>query len=241
MIKDFLANVELYFSSTKIHDNKIIVEGDELHHIKNVMRHKSKDIIYITDGLGKIYKCIIDLITNEKAECLIEQIFSYENKLSNIVFCIPRLKSQDRFEFAIEKCVELGITNFLFFESERTVAKGIKLERIQKLLLSAMKQSIRSWLPKIYYVKKLDELNDYDGEKILFDQKSNQRFFNYVIENKEVLKTKKIYLIFGPEGGLSKQEVESFDSQKILRLTENRLRSETAIVTAASILSTAIQ
>lgn len=238
MTNKILYDIELYYSPSEPNNNKITIKGEEFHHIKNVMRHNIGDVIYITNGCGNIYRGRINLVAKNKVECSIEENIFNEDKFSNIVFCIPRLKNQDRFEFAIEKCVELGITNFLFFESERTITKGIKLERIQKLLLSAMKQSIRSWLPTAKYIGKIIELKNYEGQKILFDQKSDNLFFNFIKEKKEIIETKKHYFIFGPEGGLSKKEIESFDSAEIMRLTENRLRTETAIITAASIIAT---
>ncbi len=123
MLQDFLSDIELYFSPKLISDDKVIIDGDELHHILNVMRHKEGDEIFITDGIGNLFKAKLYTITNFKIECKIVEKKYFSNKFDNIVFCIPRLKSNDRFEFALEKSVELGINNFIVFESERTVAK----------------------------------------------------------------------------------------------------------------------
>lgn len=235
-----LTDIELYFSKNCA-GNKIIIENDELHHIINVMRHKVDDNIYVTNGEGKIFFCRIEKITKERILCIINNVQKYENKYSNIVFCIPRLKNNERFEFAIEKSIELGITNFIFFESERTVAKGFKVERIKKLILSAIKQSLRAWLPSVVYIKNIIEINDYEGEKILLDQKANECLIDFLINNKEKLSIKKIYFIFGPEGGFSYEELNKLNKTLKLKLTENRLRSETAIISTASLLATLIQ
>jgi len=236
----YLSDKELYYSSY-LTNNEIFIEGEELHHIKNVMRHKVGDEIYITDGCGNIFRSRIDSISKNTAKCLIIEKFIYDNKFSNFVFCIPRLKNNERLEFAIEKCVELGITNFLFFESERTIARGFKKERIKKLFLSSMKQSLQGWLPKADFINNLFEINKYEGKKILFEQKSERFFRDFLLDKKNIEDKNKFYFIFGPEGGFSENEISKINSPVLLRITPNRLRSETAIITAASLLSTLIQ
>ncbi|MDH7604818.1 MAG: RsmE family RNA methyltransferase [Melioribacter sp.] len=237
---NFFSDIELYYS-THLTDNEIFISGEELHHIKNVMRHKTGDEIFVTDGEGKIFRSRIEFLSKEAAKCLIKEKYLYENKFSNYVFCLPRLKNNDRIEFAIEKCVELGITNFLFFESERTIAKGFKVERIKKLLLSSMKQSLQAWLPKANFIKNITDLKNYEGDKILFEQKSEMLFKDFLIDKKNLLPNNKIYFIFGPEGGFSENEITKIQPTALLRITKNRLRSETAIITVASLLSTLIQ
>ncbi len=146
----YLSNIELYYSSQIKNKNEIIInEAEDFKHIVKVMRHSIDDEVYVTNGEGKIFKSKISEINKNSLTAIIEDTMEYENKFSNITFCIPKLKSPDRFEFALEKCVELGITNFIVFDSERTVAKGNKIERWNKILISAMKQSLRSYLPKI--------------------------------------------------------------------------------------------
>ena len=246
----FLSDVELYYSE-KVRGKQIEITGEECHHIKDVMRHKVDDEIYVTDGLGTIYHSKILGISKNKIECQSFSSTQYENKLGKVTFCVPRMKSSDRFEFALEKSVELGITNFIVFESKRTIAKGEKIDRWQKVLTSAMKQSLRSWLPKISYAKSIGEIIKQNGTKILFDQNSDKTFQS--ILNSQ-LTIGNCFFIFGPEGGFEKGELR-IDPLRLtscearngacadeggelqIRLTENRLRSETAIVTAASMLA----
>lgn len=237
---NFLSSIELYYS-THLNENEIFISGEELHHIKNVMRHKTGDEIFITDGKGKIFRSIIEFLSKDVAKCIIKEKYLYENKFSKYVFCIPRLKNNERFEFAIEKCVELGITNFLFFESERTIAKGFKVERIKKLLLSSMKQSLQAWLPESEFIDNIADLKNYEGDKILFEQKSEMLLKDFLINKNNTTLNNKIYFIFGPEGGFSENEITKIQPTAILRITKNRLRSETAIITAASLLPTLIQ
>lgn len=232
---DFLSDVELYYSNLPKVENKIVIDGEECRHISKVMRHKVGDEIYVTNGKGAIYQTSIEIIEQKRIICRELSAKHYENKFSNVWFCVPRLKSADRFEYALEKCVELGITNFIVFDSKRTVAKGEKIERWEKILLAAMKQSLRAWLPKVVYKKNIEEIIKLESKKIFFDQNAEQTFRQII--NPQFL-THNCYLIFGPEGGFSDEEFKIANGESKIKLTENRLRSETAIVTAAVILST---
>jgi len=229
----FLSDTELYYSPKIISTNRVIIEGDELHHLKVVMRHNEGDEIFITDGIGNLYKTELMSISKSGAECSIIEKKYIDNNFENIVFCIPRLKNNDRFEFALEKSVELGITNFIVFESERTVAKGDKTEKWQRFLISAMKQSLHTWIPKIEYRNSIKFLLDINDSKIVLDQKAKTKLSEYLTMNKN----KKEYFIFGPEGGFADTEIERIKPNFELRLTDNRLRSETAIVSTASLIS----
>ncbi|MBI5731624.1 MAG: 16S rRNA (uracil(1498)-N(3))-methyltransferase [Ignavibacteriales bacterium] len=238
-MNDFLSDVELYCTSHSIIDDAILIDGEEAYHITHVMRHIKGDVIHITDGHGSIYKSIIQAVDQKKINCKILSSKHYENKFCSITFCIPRLRNTDRFEFALEKCVELGITNFIVFDSTRTVAKGEKIERWQKVLLSAMKQSLRAWLPKVSYERNVNTIIKLNGTRILFDQNASQTFQQFLAANNQSLITNHFFF-FGPEGGLTEDECRVMNAECRVKLTDNRLRSETAIVTAASILTTTL-
>lgn len=195
------------------------------------MRHSPEDILHVTDGKGIIYKSEIKSTLNNFVALEIIEEFQYQNKYGHITFCIPKLKNSDRFEFALEKCVEMGITNFIVFESSRCISKGDKTERWNKILLSAMKQSLLSYLPTIKETTTLKKLLTVKKEKIVFDQNSDRLFKGFHFDNR-----KEYYLIFGPEGGLSREELTLFDKENIYNLSQNRLRSETAIIKAAALL-----
>ena len=196
------------------------------------MRHTAGDEIYVTDGDGKIYRAVIEECSNTHVNCKIMNVFNFENEFSNIFFCIPKLKSTERLEFAFEKSVELGITNFIVYSAKNSVSKGYKLERWQKILLSAMKQSLRSFLPNINICNSIEEIKNLDGKIIMFEQNSHNKFSSFKLNNDI-----KYYFIFGPEGGLNREEIELADKENIYTLGKSRLRTETAVVSAASVLS----
>ncbi|MCX7876235.1 MAG: 16S rRNA (uracil(1498)-N(3))-methyltransferase [Melioribacteraceae bacterium] len=231
MQTDILSDIELYYSYN-FTDEIVILDKEEYHHSVNVMRNKVGDKIFITNGKGTIAKTVIESISKKELVARIIESKFFLQKNSNIVFCIPHLKKIERLEFALEKCVELGINNFIIYDSERAIAKGNKIQRWEKILISAMKQSLNSWLPAVGYKQNFYELILLEGNKYIFDQSAEKDFqllIDIDVENKN-------YFIFGPEGGFSEKEYELINDENKIRLTENRLRSETAIITAASFL-----
>lgn len=229
-----LTNIELYFSLyTTAADVSIV--GEEAHHIMKVMRHTVGDEIFVTNGKGKIFRAEITSTEKNEVKADIKKIFDYQNRLSNFTICLPRLRTADRFEFALEKCVELGFTNFVVFESSRTIASGDKSTRWIKIAISAMKQSLHSYLPQIKYFRKFEEINNLDGCKIIFDQNAKESFSSSL---KKFENSEKFILIFGPEGGLTDDEIKLIQPRQIFSITSNRLRAETAVISVASLIST---
>ena len=228
---NYLSGVELYYNSTEdIKENSNIILDDDYKHIVKVMRHSVGNEIYITDGKGKIFLSVIKEIKKDFLNAAVKKVFVNENDFSNIFFCIPKLKSSDRFEFALEKCTELGITNFIIFDSERTMHKSGKLDRWNKIVLSAMKQSLRSYLPNLEIINSIKDIFKYEGIKILLEQNCDKK-----ISSLRINKNEKYFFIFGPEGGFTNEEQNLFDEK--YNLAENRLRTETAIIKCASFIT----
>jgi 16S rRNA (uracil1498-N3)-methyltransferase len=201
------------------------------------MRHKIDEEIFVTNGNGIVYKSKIVEINKNEIKLTIIENFKLDRKFKNITFFIPVLKSTERFEFALEKCVELGINNFKIFSAEKSYERGIKLDRWEKILLSAMKQSLQTYLPKIEFVK-LNPKELENNINIIFNQTAEIDFSNYLNEQKLSEKFSENYnLFFGPEAGLQKSEIEKIPNPIFVKMNQTRLRSETAIVSAASILT----
>lgn len=231
LAKLILSGIELYYSHSKnIDESNVNVKGDESKHIIQVMRHQIDDEIFITNGAGKIYKCRINKISKQEVVTQVIEEYNFEQKLRNITFCIPTLRSNDRLEFAIEKAAELGITNFIIYRAKRSVNKKVNLTRLEKILVSAMKQSLQSWVPVIRFIDSFDKLISAESEKIIFDQTGGQ----YFSSNKLAMNSN-YYLIFGPEGDFSEEETRRMKEVKKYKLAENRLRTETAVIKAASL------
>lgn len=229
-MSEYLSNIELYFTSSLLLEKELELVDGEFHHCVIVMRNKINDEIYITNGKGKIFLSVINEIRKDSLSASIKKVFTYENKYANLFFCIPKLKNNDRLEFALEKCTELGVTNFIIYDSSRSFHKKEKTERWNKIVLAAMKQSLRSYLPEISFTS-LNDIQNAIGKKILFEQNSQK----HISELKIIFSTD-YYFLFGPEGGFSKDEFNLFNNNEIYRLADNRLRTETAVLKCASFL-----
>lgn len=228
---EYLSNIELYYSA-HVSRGKIVISGEEKNHISLVMRHSKGEKIYVTDGRGKIYLAMIKDIKKDIILAEVTEEFTYQNKFSNIFFCIPKLKNPERFEFALEKATEMGITNFIIYNSRRGVSRGDKKERWEKIVISAMKQSLRPYQPDLFYINSLLEIKDYEGIKIVMEQNVPDMFSGYNIDFGT-----NHYFIFGPEGGLDAAETAGIGDYSAFSIAPNRLRTETAIIKTASLIT----
>ena len=233
---EYLSDIELYYTP-EVNGDSLELTGDEFKHITRVMRHSVGDTLHVTDGAGNYFESRIIEINKSSVIASIQNRKKYNNKFENIYFCFPRLKSNNRFEFEIEKSIELGITNFIIINTERTIPRGEKLDRWNKISLAAIKQSLRTHLPKIEYMNSIEKLNSLEGEKIIMDQKGDGTVIDYLNDYRKEFSDKKFYFIFGPEGGLSQNEIAKVQNNRKLTLTKNRLRAETAVISTATAIS----
>jgi 16S rRNA (uracil1498-N3)-methyltransferase len=229
---EYLSNIELYYSADKDSNNNLVVTGEEVSHITRVMRHSIGDLIYVTNGKGEIFKCRINNIGKEYVISKVVDSYKYPDNYADYIFCIPKLKNPERFEFALEKCTELGITRFIVYNALRSITKGDKKERWNKIVTAAMKQSLLSYKPHMEYINRLADLSNFEGKKIIFDQNSDQVFKKDRLTPGQVY-----YFIFGPEGGLDEKEIKSITNPETYKISPNRLRTETAVIKTASIIS----
>lgn len=212
---------------------QIYVEGFEYRHIIKVLRKKAGDKLTFTDGKLNIYFCKIEHAEKDKILCRIEK--SANNLLepvSRINLFIAPLKSSERFEFAVEKAVELGVKSIQPVQTEFTVTKGIfsenKLERLRKIILRAMCQSQRCYLPEIRNVISFEEMISLNGsieDKIaMYEFSSDSSGINFSSAD--------VSLLVGPEGGFSRNEVQLLQKNNWLlkSLGSRKLRAETAAI-----------
>ena len=239
LILEHLSNIELYyFPQLSLGVEELILDGEEVHHAMGVMRNEVGGKIFATNGLGNLFSC--EILSKEKKSICVKSILAETrtNLLSNIYFCIPNLKSSDRLEFALEKLVEMGFVNFVFFKGERSIYKNkrVNLERLDKIAVSAMKQSLNLWKPNLIIDENLNQIDiENGGENIYYLDISCHDSIEVINGNSASTKNK--YLVFGPEGGLSNEELIRYPNKRGIRLSQTRLRSETAMVYAGSLLS----
>lgn len=219
------------FYTPNINNNIAILEEEEARHVTQVLRRKIGDKMQITDGLGNLYVGKIVDIT--KKTCLVaihETQEAYNKRPLRLHIAIAPTKNIDRFEWFLEKATEIGIdeiTPLICKRSERTI---IKPERLNGILISAMKQSFQTYAPL------LNETLDFQK----FIKKDYLNYKNKYIaycNDAEIPPLSKIYkkgenvlILIGPEGDFTENEVDlAFENNfKGISLGQNRLRTETA-------------
>jgi len=228
--------MEYYYtlkSNIDINNNTLRLENFEYKHLIKVLRKKIGDLIKITDGERNIFECKIVNITKGEIFCsIIEKHFNlYEPEIYLKLYIAP-LRNNTRFEFAIEKAVELGVSCIQPVITEFTVNKSSfstnKMDRISKIVISAMGQSQRCLLPAFNNVISFDEMLKSTVKSVNKVVMYEYAEFNEKSTiNREI---KEISLLIGPEGGFSKQEINKLVNTKwqIHSLGERKLRAETA-------------
>lgn len=229
------ANTEFYYIDPSEVKSIFSPSKEESKHILQVMRHKIGDRLFFTDGCGNLYETELQkVIGNNQLEIRILSKSNCTNNLMNIFIFLPLLKSSDKIELALEKCIELGFTKFIIFNADKSYKRSVKIERWNRLALAAMKQSLQSFLPKIEYLNNISQYNFENSSNIIFDQLS-EKPINEIIT--EIDYNRKINLIFGPEAGLTEKDISKIPNKSFASLNLSRLRSETAVISAAAIVS----
>lgn len=233
------SDTEFYYTTQDlITKSEIILDKEETKHLSQVMRHSVGDEIFVTDGVGNVYRSKITHIAKNNSILEIISVEKSKERFPNIFLFIPILKSSDRFEFALEKSIELGITNIVVYSAKNSHKRGVKLERWRRIGLAAMKQSLQAFKPNIQYMESLDKVDFDNSTNFIFDQLAS-KYFSEILP--ELHEEKRINLIFGPEAGLNENEKNKPNNSQLIYLTKNRLRAETAIISAISFLSTSFQ
>jgi 16S rRNA (uracil1498-N3)-methyltransferase len=224
------------FYQPEIKTGILSLDEEEVKHAIKVLRLKDGDSIQVTDGKGGLYIGKITKSTFSKCEFqIIEETF-HPKRNFNITIAIAPTKNSDRIEWFVEKAVETGIEKIEFMVCKNSERTKINIDRVNKIAISAMKQSGQFWLPGISELKKFNEV---------LNQVSSQKFICYVDStNTNLLKSlataNSDYLVLiGPEGDFSTEELKlamDHGFQKV-SLGSNRLRTETAGLAACQILN----
>lgn len=219
-----------YLENPKEH---ITLSTEESKHVTKVLRKKEGSILTFTDGKGNSYKAKIILSDNKK--CKLKIINTKKKRKQHnyhLHIAIAPTKSNERFEWFLEKATEIGIDEITPIICNRSERKIIKIDRGKRILLSSMKQSLRYYLPKLNEAISLDSLlnSKIDGSKYIAHCINSRKY-----ELKKLAKTKKILILIGPEGDFTQEEINLAVKNKFkqISLGSNRLRTETAGIVAA--------
>jgi 16S rRNA (uracil1498-N3)-methyltransferase len=233
-------SLDYFYSPRKnISGDIVMIDGDEFAHLTHVMRKREGDRIRVVDGEGIAYEVELTNLKKKTAEGkILEKYFQYNEPECSVTLAVGILKNPSRFDFLIEKVTELGVKEIIPLQTERTIPSHAKVERWQKLALSGMKQSCRSYLPVVHELTSPELLLTFSEKyerRIVFHEKSKERFITTVQEERK----KSILLAVGPEGGFSDNEIGLLTQNafEVFNLGERRLRTETAAIIATSLFA----
>jgi 16S rRNA (uracil1498-N3)-methyltransferase len=213
------------------------LDPEESRHCYKVLRKKTGDIIHVTDGKGFLYTTRLTETKPDKCVFVIEQKTAEPKRDFTIHIALAPTKNPDRTEWFVEKSIEIGVDEISFLLCDNSERAALKTDRIEKLAISAMKQSLKSTVPKINHMVLLKDF--------ISSTKATSKFIAYVDQTnpdllQKIAKPKSDYVVLiGPEGDFSKKELELVIEkgyQKV-SLGPSRLRTETAGVIACHILN----
>lgn len=207
-------------------------DKEESKHIIKVLRKKDTDILFVTNGLGILFKTEITLASDNK--CTV-QILSFEKAATpkfHLHLAVAPTKMNDRFEWFLEKATEIGVHEITPIICDRSERKVVNIERFDKILLTAMKQSNVLFLPKLNQALTFKEFINHENKGL-------QLIAHCVETDKKTLKSvlkpnENVTLLIGPEGDFSEKEIELALKNNYLSVSlgNTRLRTETAAIVA---------
>jgi 16S rRNA (uracil1498-N3)-methyltransferase len=226
------------FYEPNIKQNLCLNEEESRHAVK-VLRLSAGDLLYVVDGRGGFYTCKVKNTQGKKCELIIvEEKQEFEKKDFYIHLIIAPTKNMDRMEWMLEKCVEIGIDEISFIQSRYSERKEIKTQRLEKIGIGAMKQSLKAYLPKINEMISWKEFLKKDipehFKMIAHLEEGDRKFIQQFAEPKS-----KYAILIGPEGDFSNDEIKQALEKGFQPVTlgNSRLRTETAGLVACHTLT----
>jgi len=234
--------VRIYLDKKLNLDLDLILEKEDAHYLKNVMRLREGDNVFLFNSKDGEFKG--EIISSDKKNTKVKLISKIDNinKPGKISLIFSLIKSS-KLDYLIQKCTEIGVKTFIPVISEKSVAKNFNIKRTEKIIKESCEQSNQLFLPAIHEVEKLEKkIKSFDKNSIVFfaDINSSNKKIDEVIKNN---KNREFYLLVGPEGDFSLKErdlLKSMNNCIPISLGQNILRSETAAVAGLAILNSHI-
>ena len=214
---------------------------EESKHCLRVLRMELGDELHLTDGRGTMYCCkVVDANAKRCTVEVVERIDNYEPLPYRLTMAVAPTKNIDRFEWFLEKATEVGVTEIYPIECDHSERRQIKLDREQKVITAAVKQSLKAYHPTLHPLTDLRTLltMEFDGEKYIAHCNDSLGEREYL--GKLLKKEGNALILIGPEGDFSPEEITFAlrNGFKPISLGKQRLRTETAAVIATVITAT---
>jgi 16S rRNA (uracil1498-N3)-methyltransferase len=229
--------MQLFFCENLALNTEVILSQEESFHAAQVLRMRSGDVIYLTDGLGHLFKGeLLNVDSKKSLVRLIEEV-PLKPATSHLHIAIAPTKNIDRFEWFLEKATEMGIAEITPLLCRYSERKEIKPERLNKVIVAAAKQSHHFIFPRLNPLLKFEDFiktTSAENKFIAHCESSEKNDFG-----KSIIGKKSSLLLIGPEGDFSEQEIQLAISNNYLpvSLGESRLRTETAGVYACAVFN----
>jgi 16S rRNA (uracil1498-N3)-methyltransferase len=224
------------FYQPGIPDGIMTLSPDDSRHAAKVLRLTTDDIVEITDGKGSLYQARIATPSLAACSFVIQDQKKLPRRNFDIHIAIAPTKNLDRMEWFVEKAVELGVERISFVACQNSERRTINSERIQKIAVSALKQSQQVWMPELSPVLKFPEVMLLPADQKFIAHVDPQ---NRVHLQHRAKPGKRYLLLIGPEGDFSPGELKAAADHGIERVSlgPSRLRTETAGLAACHILN----
>ncbi|PCH76414.1 MAG: 16S rRNA (uracil(1498)-N(3))-methyltransferase [Flavobacteriaceae bacterium] len=227
--------MQLFYNKTiQKNDINFTFDKQESKHIVRVLRKTEGDILTITNGLGEVFICEVILASDKKCLVQINEVQKHEKEWNySLHMVIAPTKLNDRLEWFLEKATEIGVDEITPIICDHSERKVIKHERMEKIIYSAAKQSLKYHFPKLNPAIKLSEFlkkNDAQGHLLIAHcEETHKRSLKSTIEKGE-----DYTILIGPEGDFSTKEITLALQHKYIpvSLGTSRLRTETAGIVA---------
>ena len=237
--------MQRYFG--KIIGRQVLLEDDDIFHLTRVMRAKVGEKIEVVNE-GVVY--IAQINRFKPLEIDVIRRLKENNELPNNIILIASLLKGEKMDLVLQKATELGVSEVVLMQTERTIVKfkkdekELKLERFNKILKEAAEQSRRSVIPHLYRVIDFNHLNDVEADIKMIAYEGEEgptNSFNKVIDS--IKPGKKVAILIGPEGGFSEHEVDIATAYgyKKISLGKRILRAETAAFYALSVIANQLE
>ena len=229
-----MSNIRLFFSTTLSADMIDKLDKSQSHYLTKVMRVKENEVFSLFNKNGEWEAKILGISKSIVEFKTIKQLRQKENT-KELWLAFSPIKSNYQ-NFMIQKATELGVTKFLPIIFERTIVRKINKERLEKIVIEASEQSNRINVPTIEESQNLNNFLKTNSIDLIFtDLNSNNNKID-----KSKLTDRPVCIIIGPEGDFSeaeREEILSFSGVQAIKINENILRSETAVISAISIIN----
>ena len=229
-----MSNIRLFFSNILSANLTDKLDKSQSHYLVKVMRIKKNEVFSLFNKEGEWEAKILEISKNIVEFKTIKQLRQKKN-IKELWLAFSPIKSNYQ-NFMIQKATELGVTKFLPIIFNRTIVRKINKERLEKVVIEASEQSNRLNVPLIEKAQNLKNFLKLNSMDLIFTDLNSD---NKKID-KSKLTNKPICIIIGPEGDFSeteREEILSFKNVQALKINENILRSETAVISAISIIN----